>query len=495
MQFASASYMLFLFLAVAVYFALPGPRTRTYWLLAASYSFYYTLSSRWALVLVAVTAIGYVSGRLLEQRPSGSPSPTLRKWTLGISIALVAGVLFVFKYASFAGTLVNRAFTLASIGVKAPLLSLALPIGVSFWTFMTIAYLVDVYRGSVPAERNIARYAVFISFFPHVTAGPIARGGQLLPQFAEKRRFSYEGMRSGLLLMLWGFFKKTLVASPLGVFVGAVFANPRAYEDSGLVLAAASIGFAIQIYCDFSGYTDIARGTARLFGVELLRNFDRPYASRSVKEFWRRWHMSLMSWFKDYIYIPLGGSRVSRARRYFNIMAVFFISGLWHGAGLTFVFWGLLNGVYQILGEILAPARDRLFALVRVNPEGRIRHAIQTITTFVLITVGWVFFRAESFSDAVYVISRMFVPTAAFLGNLREFKIGLTPAEVVLTAVAILVVFVVDYLSPRIDIPRLVYRQPLPVRWALYQLTTLAVVIFGSYGPSLKSADFVYFKF
>jgi D-alanyl-lipoteichoic acid acyltransferase DltB (MBOAT superfamily) len=497
-QFASFTYMLFLAVAVAGYFALPGPRSRTVWLLAASFAFYTSLSASWTMVLVAVIAIGYVSGRTLERlsrQPSDSGIPPRSKAVLGASVALVVGVLFVFKYAGFAGGLLNGGLSLVGSDARFPLLTLALPIGISFWTFQTIAYLVDVARGSLSAERNVFRYALFISFFPHVAAGPIARGGQLLPQLAERHRFSYEGMRSGLLLMLWGFFKKTLVADPLSVFVAAVFKDPRVYEDSGFVLAAASVGFAIQIYCDFSGYTDIARGAARLFGVELLRNFDRPYAARSIKEFWRRWHMSLMGWFKDYVYIPLGGSRVSSGRRYANILAVFAISGLWHGAGMTFVIWGLLNGVYQIIGELLMPLRQRVLAAVRIAQDGRLHRVLQTVTTFVLVTIGWVFFRAGSLADALYIVPRMFVPTTAFLKNLRAFEIGLEPAEVALTAVAAATVFAVEYLAARIDLPTLVYRQPVALRWAFYQLSTLAVVILGSYGPSLKSADFVYFKF
>lgn len=497
-QFASFTYMLFLAVAVAVYFALPGPRSRTVWLLAASFAFYISLSASWTIVLVAVIAIGYVSGRVLERlsRQTSDPGMAPRtKAVLGAGVALVVGVLFVLKYAGFAGDLLNSGFSLIGSGAQLPLLALALPIGISFWTFQTIAYLVDVARGSLPAERNLLRYALFISFFPHVAAGPIARGGQLLPQLAQRHRFSYEGMRSGLLLMLWGFFKKTLVADPLGIFVASVFKDPRVYEDSGLVLAAASVGFAIQIYCDFSGYTDIARGAARLFGVDLLRNFDRPYAARSVKEFWRRWHMSLMGWFKDYVYIPLGGSRVSRGRRYANILAVFAISGLWHGAGMTFVIWGLLNGLYQIVGEVLAPLRQRALAAVRIAQDGPVHRVLQTVMTFVLITVGWVFFRAESLADALYIVPRMFVPTAAFLKNLRAFEIGLERPEVVLTAVAAATVFAVEYVSARVDLPALVYRQPVALRWAFYQLSTLAVVVLGSYGPSLKSADFVYFKF
>ncbi|TDB37672.1 MAG: MBOAT family protein [Actinobacteria bacterium] len=498
MQFASLAYMLFLALTVAVYFALPGQRSRTLWLLGASYFFYFTLSGSWTLVLIAVTTVGYVGGRWLEAPAAGNDSPLESRRTrvvLGASIALVVGILFVFKYLAFAGGVLNSGLSLFRAGAQLPLITLALPIGISFWTFQTIAYLVDVARGSLPAERDLARYAVFIAFFPHVAAGPIARGSQLLPQLAGQRRFSFEGMRSGLLLMLWGFFKKALVADRLAVFVAAVFKDPHAYADSGLVLAAASVGFAVQIYCDFSGYTDIARGAARIFGVDLLKNFNRPYAARSIKEFWRRWHMSLMGWLRDYVYIPLGGSRVSRSRRYANIIAVFALSGLWHGAGLTFLFWGLLNGCYQIFGELTEPIRERVIAAARIERDGRVHRVLQTVTTFVLVTVGWVFFRADSLADAFYIVPRMFVPTAAFLQHLSSFKIGLDLPEVALTAIAATTVFAVDYLSAKIDLPSLVYRQPVVVRWAFYQLATLVVLVFGAYGPSLKSADFVYFKF
>ncbi len=498
MQFASLSYMLFLALAVAVYFALPGSRSRTLWLLAASYFFYATLSGTWTLVLIIVTTIGYVAGRWLEALPQDETSlhmPRRTRAVLGTSIALVVAVLCVFKYAAFAGDVLNSGLALFGADGRIQLLKLALPIGISFWTFQTIAYLVDVARGKLPAERNVSRYALFIAFFPHVAAGPIARGGQLLPQLAERHTFSFEGMRSGLLLMLWGFFKKALVADRLAVFVAAVYKDPHAYADSGLVLAAASVAFAIQIYCDFSGYTDIARGAARLFGIDLLRNFNRPYASRSIKEFWRRWHMSLMGWLKDYVYIPLGGSRVSRVRRYANIIAVFALSGIWHGTGLTFLFWGLLNAFYQIAGELLTPLRERALAISHIARDGRLHRVLSTITTFVLVTIGWVFFRAETLADAFYIVPRMFVPTAAFLKHLGSFEIGLDQPEVILTAVCVLIVFAVDFVSAKIDLPTLVYRQPVVVRWAFYQVATLVVLIFGAYGPSLKSADFVYFKF
>ncbi len=498
MQFNSIPYLVFLALGVIVYFALPGRRSRTLWLLAASYAFYYSLSATWTIALVAITALGYVFGRLIERNGPGtdtSPMSARAKQLLTAGIVLVGGTLAFFKYADFATSLLNRGLALFGSGTNFTLLALALPVGISFWTFQTIAYLVDVARGKLAAERNVARYALFISFFPHVAAGPIARGGQLLPQFAEKHRFSFQQMRSGLLLMAWGFFKKLLVADSLAVVVNRFYSDPHAFGGSGLLLAAATVAFAIQIYCDFSGYTDIARGSARLFGVDLMPNFNRPYAARSIKEFWRRWHMTLMSWLKDYIYIPLGGSRVPKWRRYVNILAVFLFSGLWHGAGLTFVVWGLINGLYQILGEFLAPARERLLALSRIARDGRIHRLVQTVTTFVLISVAWVFFRAETLSDALFIVPRMFLPTLAALGDGKPLNLGLSKPELIVTAVAVLVVWVVDYTSSRIDLPGFVYRQPLVARWAFYLLAVLVIVIFGHYGSTYDAANFAYFKF
>ena len=377
-----------------------------------------------------------------------------------------------------------------------PLLALALPIGISFWTFATIAYLIDIARGTLSAERNFLRYALFTSLFAHVTAGPIARVGQLLPQLSAKHRFSYEGMRSGLLLMLWGFFKKLVVADPLGVVVNTVYGKPIAFGNRPVLLAFATVAFSIQLYCDFSGYTDIVRGSARLYGIDLMRNFNRPYAADSVKEFWRRWHMTLMSWFRDYVYIPLGGSRVSRGRRYANIMAVFLVSGLWHGAGLTFVVWGLLNGAYQVFGELLAPARERAIVALRIQSDGRFRHALAVLTTFALITLAWVFFRAETLREAVFILSHVFSPAVASPAGLAALgDLGLSWLQLDAALIAAVLVFVLEWLSTRTDLPATLFRQRTPVRWAVYYAAILTVVIFGFYGPVYSAASFAYFKF
>lgn len=498
MQFTSVEYLAFLGIAAIVYFALPGQKWRTVWLLGASYFFYYSLSARWTLALLGITAIGYVFGRLIGAREVAEPGGRIPRDTrrlLAVGVVLVAITLLVFKYAAFSAGLLNSALELAGSDLRSPVMRLALPVGISFWTFQSIAYLVDVARGKLSAEKNPVRYALFVSFFPQVAAGPIARGPQLLPQLAEKRSFSYEGMRSGLLLMAWGFFKKLLIADPLGVVVRTVFDDPGKYGSDGPLLAGVAIAFAVQIYCDFSGYTDLARGAARLFGVDLMRNFDRPYAARSIKEFWRRWHMTLMAWLKDYIYIPLGGSRVAPWRRYLNILAVFALSGLWHGAGLTFLAWGLLNGAYQILGDLLAPARGRALAVLRIRPDGHLNHALQTVATFALVTIAWVFFRANSLGDALYMLPRMvpFGPSAIW--HPADLTLGLSAPQMLVTAIAVAVVFGIEFLSARVELPALLYRQPLVVRWVAYELAILVIVIFGYYGPMFAAADFAYFKF
>jgi D-alanyl-lipoteichoic acid acyltransferase DltB (MBOAT superfamily) len=497
-QFTSVEYLAFLALSVMVYFALPGTKSRTIWLLIASYVFYISLSARWTLALFGITAVGYVFGLLIERSgpaSRGAAIPRRTRRLLAVGIILVAGTLFFFKYAAFSATLLNGALSLVGTSARTPVLTLALPIGISFWTFQSIAYLVDIARGKLVAERNPLRFALFVSFFPQVAAGPIARGGHLLPQLAEKHSFSYERMRSALLLMAWGFLKKLLIADPLGVMVRTVFDKPHAFGSDGVLLIGAAVAFSIQIYCDFSAYTDLARGAARLFGVDLMKNFDRPYAARSIKEFWRRWHMTLMAWLKDYIYIPLGGSRVAAWRRYANILAVFLLSGLWHGAGLTFVVWGLLNGLYQILGDVLAPARAKALAAFRIDRDGHVHRTLQTLTTFSLITIAWVFFRANTLGDALYILPRMlnFGPSA--LWHPGTLELGLSVPQMQVTAIATVIVFSAEWLSARVSLPALLYRQPLVVRWFVYEFTILAIAIFGYYGPMFSAADFAYFKF
>ena len=496
--FTSVTYLVFLALAVIVYFLLPGSRTRATWLLLLSCIFYLLLSPHWFWVLVVVTLFTYVMGLVIGAARARREPPNLRdRLLLTAGICAVAGALIVFKYLGFFAETANGLLKLASVDFSLPVVRLLLPIGISFWTFQTIAYLVDVYRGTTEPEGNPLYYGLAVTFFPIVALGPITRVQTLVAQLKQRHGFDYGGMQSGLLLIGRGFFKKLMVADVLAVFVNTVFNQPHAHKATvdGLIFSVAAIFYAVQLYCDFSGYTDIVRGSARLFGVELPLNFRAPYFSRDVKEFWRRWHMSLMDWLRNYVYFPLGGNRKGAIRRDLNVMAVFLLSGLWHGAGLNFVVWGALNGLYQIGDERLKPVRDRIVGVLRIDRSTLGHRVFQTVVTFGLITFAWVFFRANSLGDALYIAPRMFVPTVWIFTDGSMGQQGLSYAELAVALLSAGAVFTLDWMSLRMDLLARFNRQNLLVRWAVYYGLILVVVVFGRYGGTYNAADFVYFKF
>ncbi|MFR8634221.1 MAG: MBOAT family O-acyltransferase, partial [Barnesiella intestinihominis] len=316
----------------------------------------------------------------------------------GIFINL--GILFFYKYYEFAGSLITDFFSLLNIGIDIPRWNVLLPVGISFYIFQAVGYAVDVYRGTIKAEKNFVVYALFISFFPQLVAGPIERAKNMLPQFREKHKFSYENFDAGLRLMIWGFFMKLCVADRVSTYVDAVYNNYM--EHSGVSLLLATFFFTFQIYCDFAGYSLIAIGSSKMMGFTLMENFHRPYFAKSIKEFWRRWHISLSTWFKDYLYIPLGGNRVGHYRHLWNLFVTFLVSGIWHGANLTFVLWGSLHGLYQIVGI----EKNRL--LPKVNVSKRLHAVFNCLVTFVLVMFAWIFFRANDLHSAFSIIAKIF---------------------------------------------------------------------------------------
>ena len=384
MNFNTLEFLLFLPVVVAFHWALPH-RLRWALLLAASLLFYFWWEPLAGLLLAAVVAVTWLCGLGAAQ----GKRPAVRKACLAGALGACLGCLGVFKYAGFFARLAG-----ASPGWR-----LLLPAGISFYTFQALSYVLDVYRGRTAPEGHFGYYALFISFFPQLVAGPIERSELLLPQLRRERRLDREGLAAGGWLLLAGYFKKVVLADGLAPLVDGVYAAPGGASGPAIVLATALFG--VQIYCDFSGYSDIARGTARLLGVELMENFRAPYAARSVREFWRRWHISPTAWFTDYVYIPLGGSRKGLPRRCLNIMAVFLLSGLWHGADWTFVVWGGIHGLYQVCA-VLAKGRGgaRL-------PQGRGPGLLRQGATFALVTFPWLFFRAESMADAWTLLSRL----------------------------------------------------------------------------------------
>ena len=489
MLFNSLHFLVFFPLVVGLYYCLP-PRGRGALLLLASYYFYMSWRAAYALLLLVTTALDYYSG----VRMSRLPEKRQRRPWLVLSLASNLGTLFVFKYFNFfRDAAVGLAGVLhLSVGAG-PALGLLLPVGVSFYTFQSVGYIIDVYQGRLEAERNFGRFALFVAFFPQLVAGPIERGGHMLPQFRRARAFDYARVVSGLRLMAWGLFKKVVVADRLALLVNPVFNNPQQHPE-GPLLVLATLAFTFQIYGDFSGYTDLARGAARVLGFEFNLNFQQPYQAASVPEFWRRWHISLSSWFRDYVYIPLGGSRVGPARAYGNLLAVFLISGLWHGANFTFVVWGGLHGLYLVLSTWARPARAWLAQRTGLAAYPGLRRGLGVLVTFVLVAYAWIFFRANSLADALF-ISRHLLSGWQLNGHqvatlLLGFSQHYRP-ELVVAASAVALMLAVEYFGSRCSPQAWVAAQPWATRWTGYVGLTLLILYLGIF----NSTSFIYFQF
>lgn len=382
-----------------MYFALPY-KYRWFLLLISSCYFYMAFVPIYILILAFTIVIDYFAGIYIENSQGGR-----RKLFLIFSLIANIGVLAVFKYYNFINE--NFSFLLHGFGLTNPFpyLSILLPIGLSFHTFQAMSYTIEVYRGHQKAERHFGIYSLYVMFYPQLVAGPIERPQNLLHQFREKYDFEYDRVVGGLKLILWGFVKKLVIADRLAIYVNAVYNNPE--QHNGMTFLIATIFFAIQIYCDFSGYSDIAIGTAKVMGFKLMTNFNRPYFARNISEFWKRWHISLSTWFKDYLYISLGGNRVSIPRWYFNLMIVFIISGLWHGANWTYIIWGGLNGFYLVFAIITYGLRKKIARLLGLEKLSKLKLILQIVTTFMLTCLAWIFFRANNVTDAFNIIKKI----------------------------------------------------------------------------------------
>ena len=486
MTFTTLTFALFLALVFALYWATRTARAQNLVLVGASYLFYGWWDPRFCLLLLASSLLDFAIARGLARRGE----PRRRKLLVAASCALNLGLLALFKYYAF---FVDSALALASsmgLSLHAPELALILPVGISFYTFQTLGYTIDVYRGDAEACESPVDYLAYVALFPQLVAGPIERARRLLPQLQRARVFDEQAARDGAKLMLWGVAKKIILADHLGEFVELIYASPTVH-DSGPVLMLATLCFAFQIYCDFSAYSDIAIGCARLLGLELVRNFAHPYFSRSVGEFWRRWHMSLSTWFRDYVYVPLGGSREGRARLWLSLMATFTLSGLWHGANWTFVIWGAINGLLIGLSTLRSSGRARL-GPENIPPPLRTRAGLLALPamlwTFALICSTWVLFRAVDLPQAMGIYARiasdLFVPEAwAQLQYHAEFLSAFGP---------LLAMFViVEWISRDQPHPLALPSWPRPLRWLLYTALLWASIYLMPDDPG----TFIYFQF
>lgn len=495
MLFNSIDFLLFFPIVCLVYFVIPH-KIRYLWLLAASYYFYMCWNPQYALLILTSTIITFSSGFLIAD--AGKKGMEKRKKLyVALSFASNLAILFLFKYFYFAVININR--VLGSLGFEliTPRFSPLLPVGISFYTFQALSYTMDVYRNHVKVERNFFRYALFVSFFPQLVAGPIERSSNLLTQMYERHEFDGKKVARGLQLMLWGYFQKMVIADRAAYFVNTVYNSPDAAVNTGLVVVLATVLFAFQIYCDFSSYSDIARGAAEVMGFTLMKNFDTPYFSRSVSEFWRRWHISLSTWFRDYLYIPLGGNRKGRLRKYINLMTVFLVSGLWHGASWNYVIWGGLNGIYQVVGELTKPLRVKLSAKLTGGKETFSSKLLKVLVTFSLICFSWIFFRANGTRDALILIRGMFSEFNPWIitdGTL--FSLGLDAADMFVLFAALLVLLLVSTAKYKgMHIRQWLSEQGLWFRYSVYLAAIFCVLIFGVYGALFDASQFIYFQF
>lgn len=489
MLFNSLKFILFFPLAAGGYFVLPQ-KLKNLFLLAASYFFYMCWNPKYALLMLFSTLVTWGAGLLLPH------AKTMRgkKWVVAASLAANFGVLILFKYAGFLLENLNALLGLLGLGAVGQGFSLLLPVGISFYTFQAIGYTIDVYRGRLAPEKNFFTYALFVSFFPQLVAGPIERSTNMLPQLKAPHPFDYDRAKSGLVQMLWGYIQKLVIADRLAQLVDAVYAAPG--EHGTVATAMAVVFFALQLYCDFSSYSDIAIGAARVLGFELTRNFNAPYLAASIGEFWACWHITLTSWFRDYLYIPLGGNRRGMARTCVNLMIVFLISGLWHGAAWTFVAWGALHGGYSVLSRLTRTQRAQACAALQINRQSRLHRAACVALTFCFTALAFVFFRAESLSAAVQVLRGLFRWDIAPFGGAGYEGLGLDAADLAVAWLAILCLFVTDLARKKYGplTPRLM-ALPFLVQWALLLGGIASIVVFGMYGAGYQEVPFIYFQF
>lgn len=498
MLFNSLHFLIFFPIVILICFSLPA-KIRYLWLLAASYYFYMCWDARYVLLLFLSTLITWLSGLGIEwcKERGWSQEKCIRakKFCVALSVFLNIGVLCYFKYTNFFLENLQAAAKALNISLNVPEFNIVLPIGISFFTFQALSYTLDVYREDIYAEKNFFRYALFVSFFPQLVAGPIERSKNLLRQLAVPARFKWENAHGGLLLMLWGFFLKMVLADRVAIFVDTVYGGYKQYN--GGVLLVASLLFAIQVYCDFYGYSVIAAGAAKVLGYELMDNFNSPFYASTVSELWRRWHISLNSWFRDYLYIPLGGNQKGAVRKYINIVIVFFVSGLWHGANWTYVVWGMLNGIYQMAGQWLMPFRNGLVKVLHLDRDSYSHKLMKVLITFLLFDFSVIFFRAASLSEACEIIAAIgtgFHPALLFDGSL--YSCGLDQRNFTLMMYSIILLFIVDFFKYKgIRLRELLMKQEYWFQWLVISGSIVFIMLTGIWGSAYEATNFIYFQF
>lgn len=497
MLFNSYDFLVFFPIVVLVYFIIPK-KIRYIWLLIASYYFYMGWNAKYALLLLISTFVTYLSGLFMAlAEKEGTERVVVKKKKVIVAFCFIINlaILFFFKYFDFAVININRILGVLNIEMLTPQFDVLLPVGISFYIFQALSYTMDVYRGEIYAEKNFLRYALFVSFFPQLVAGPIERSKNLLKQLGTTHNFNYKRMCEGLVTMTWGFFLKLVIADRIAIFVDEVYRMDVRYDGKYLLIA--SLLFAVQIYCDFAGYSTIAVGAAKIMGYELMENFDCPYFAETVAEFWRRWHISLSSWFRDYLYIPLGGNRKGIFRKYMNTMIVFLVSGLWHGSSWSYVIWGGLNGFYQVVGGLLMPLKKKFAARFPAVEKSFGMKMLRTLVTFVLIDFTWIFFRASSLRQAADIFVRIFdMNNPELLANGTLYDFGLNKQNFIVLGAAIVVLLIADIAKyKQIKMREVILNLNIVLRWGFLLAAVMSILLFGIWGSGYEETNFIYFQF
>ncbi|SES26109.1 D-alanyl-lipoteichoic acid acyltransferase DltB, MBOAT superfamily [Butyrivibrio fibrisolvens] len=483
MLFNSIDFLLFFPVVVFLYFIVPR-KARYIVLLIASYYFYMSWNPKYALLIGISTVITWGCSLIMHKVEDDRK----RKLCLALNCVANLGILFVFKYANFAIANISKIMSLMGFSTIDRRLDLLLPVGISFYTFQALSYTFDVYKKEIIPEKNLLKYALYVAFFPQLVAGPIERSTRLLPQVQNVEKinvWNFDRIRDGFLLMTWGFFQKLVIADRASILVNNVINN---YSNYGFFeISIAVFLFAFQIYCDFGGYSNIARGAAKIMGFELMLNFRQPYLAKSIKEFWRRWHISLTTWFTDYLYIPLGGNRKGELRKYINIFIVFAVSGLWHGANWSFVAWGLLHATYQVVEALLGKLKKNTNKPLTISKKIR-----NVIVTFVLTDFAWIFFVCEGFKHSLRLIKQM----VTVFQTTDIYELGLDRGNWFMLNFGLIVLLIVDIMHEKnISVYQVVAKQEIWFRWILYFGLLWMTIMFGIYGPSYDTSTFIYFQF
>lgn len=487
MLFYSVKFWALLALFLLLYYLLPQ-KFKKVPILAFNAIFYISFGVKPALLVGASTIAVYVIGRCISKF-------RCKKVLLIIAIFLTVGLLAVLKYSNFMIGTINSITSLMGNGLAVHTFSMLLPIGLSFYTFQALGYLIDVYRGKYEAEKNYLNLVVFLTFFPTILSGPILRYNDFKPQFDKKITFNYNTSRDGLLLFGFGLFQKLVVADRIGILVDAAYNNYMSYK--GFLVVIVAVFYSLQIYFDFAGYSSMAIGLAKIMNISIKENFNTPYFSQSIAEFWRRWHISLSSWLKDYVYIPLGGNRKGKLRKLLNILLVFLVSGIWHGADWSFVVWGGIHGVYQIIQNLDEPVKVKIAGFLKIDLSRRAIKVTSMAWNFLLVSYAWIFFRADSIGQAVRFISNTFKSFNLWIffdGSM--YSLGLSQPELHVLMVSLLVMFICDVYKYRgKDVIKAVNGQQTVFRWLVYLVLIFAILVYGIYGVNYNANNFIYFNF